>query len=343
MSAVTVPTAARSWGTQHQLAASDTVSATVRSLKNVRWAVRAALILGVAASVAANILHAQSHLVSQAIAAWPPIALLLTVELISRVPVHRKLLAAARLIATTTIAGIAAWVSYWHMVGVAARYGETGLSAYLLPVSVDGLIIVASISLVELSARLHLAQSAPPATPPVPPPARSAPPVAEPPVAEPPAAGLVGHPPIAPANTAPVDDAALGDPPPADPADTAPSDQPDPTADHDPSSHDEPGTDEPPDDRDTDIDDESRHGDDAGDNEGPGDDGRQRRPRGATRKAVVDAYLQDPAKHPTAIAEEVGTSERTVRRYLEEFRTSAGTDSPNGTNGADRAHNGSPR
>lgn len=340
MSAATVPTAAQSWGTRHQLATSDTVSATVRSLKNVRWAVRAALILGVAASVAANILHAQSHLISQAIAAWPPIALLLTVELISRVPVHRKLLAAARLIATTTIAGIAAWVSYWHMVGVAARYGETGLSAYLLPVSVDGLIIVASISLVELSARLHLAQSAPPATPPVPPPARSAPPVAEPPATEPPAAGPVGHPPIALANTAPVDDAALGDPPPAD---TTPSYQPDPTADHDPTSYDEPVTDEPPDDRGTDTDDESHHGDDAGDNGGPGNDRRQRRSRGATRKAVIDAYLKDPTKHPTAIAEEVGTSERTVRRYLEEFRTSAGTDSPNGTKGAERARNGSPR
>ena len=41
-----------------------------------------------------------------------------------------------------TIAGIAAWVSYWHMAGVAARYGETGASPYLLPLSVDGLIVV---------------------------------------------------------------------------------------------------------------------------------------------------------------------------------------------------------
>jgi Tfp pilus assembly protein PilX len=112
------------------------------------------LLLGVAASVVANVLHALDNPISQAIAAWPPLALLLTVELISRVPVHRPLLTAARVLATAIIAGIAAWVSYWHMAGVASRYGETGASPYLLPLSVDGLIVVASICLVELGGRI---------------------------------------------------------------------------------------------------------------------------------------------------------------------------------------------
>ena len=103
----------------------------------------------------ANVLHARDNPISQAIAAWPPLALLLTVELISRVPVHRPYLAVTRLIATAMIAGIAAWVSYWHMVGVATRYGEADSSAYLLPFSVDGLIVVASISLVEIGGRIR--------------------------------------------------------------------------------------------------------------------------------------------------------------------------------------------
>jgi hypothetical protein len=126
-----------------------------RRLVRVRWAMRATLLLGVAASVVANVLHAQPHPVSQAIAAWPPLALLLTVELISRVPVHRQSLAAARFAATAVISGIAGWVSYWHMSGVASRYGETGASPYLLPVSVDGLIMVASVCLVELAGRIR--------------------------------------------------------------------------------------------------------------------------------------------------------------------------------------------
>jgi hypothetical protein len=128
-------------------------------LRRIRWAVRATLTLGVAASVAANILHANPNPISQVIAAWPPLALLLTVELISRVPVHRRSLAAVRVVATSTIASIAAWVSYWHMAGVAARYGESGASPYLLPLSVDGLIIVASVSLVELAGRIRETES----------------------------------------------------------------------------------------------------------------------------------------------------------------------------------------
>ena len=130
------------------------------ALRRVRWAVRATLTLGVAASVAANILHARPNPISQAIAAWPPLALLLTVELISRVPMHRRVLAAARLGATAGIAGIAAWVSYWHMAGVAAKYGESPSSAYLLPLSVDGLIIVGSVSLVELAGRIRDVETA---------------------------------------------------------------------------------------------------------------------------------------------------------------------------------------
>ncbi len=148
---------------------------THREWIRLRWGVRTALVLGVAASVVANILHAQPHLISQAIAAWPPLALLVTVELIARVPVHRRALAAVRLLAATAIAGIAAYVSYWHMVGVAARYGETGASPYLLPLSVDGLIIVASICLVEISGRLQHTTAPTTGTPPADPTAAAAP------------------------------------------------------------------------------------------------------------------------------------------------------------------------
>jgi hypothetical protein len=125
-------------------------------LKRVRWAVRATLMLGVAASVAANVLHARPEIIAQVISAWPPLALLLTVELTSRIPMHKPLLAGIRVAATATIAGIAAWVSYWHMQGVAVKFGETETSAYLLPISVDGLIVVASVSLVELAGRIRL-------------------------------------------------------------------------------------------------------------------------------------------------------------------------------------------
>lgn len=151
----------------------------LKQLGRIRWAVRGVLALGVAASVAANVLHANPHPISQTIAAWPPLALLLTIELISRVPVHRWYLALVRIVATVAISGIAAWVSYWHQVGIVARYGETGVTPYLIPLSVDGLVAVASVCLVELAGRIRTATPlAGPTTAPVPP----MPPVAHVPV-----------------------------------------------------------------------------------------------------------------------------------------------------------------
>jgi hypothetical protein len=122
-------------------------------LRRLQWAVRLTLALGVAASITANILHARPNPISQAIAAWPPVALLITVELVSRIPIYRRWLGVVRVVATFAIAGIAAWVSSHHMAAVVARYGETGTVPYLLPLSVDGLIVVASVSLVELAGR----------------------------------------------------------------------------------------------------------------------------------------------------------------------------------------------
>ena len=127
----------------------------INRLKRIGWGVRTVFALGIAASLAGNLLHAADNVISQAISAWSPVARLLAVELISRIPARRGGLSAVRLGATAVIAGIAAWVSYWHMVGVATRYGEADSSAYLLPFSVDGLIVVASISLVEIGGRIR--------------------------------------------------------------------------------------------------------------------------------------------------------------------------------------------
>lgn len=91
-------------------------------LRRMQWAVRATLVLGVAASVTANILHAQPNAISQAIAAWPPLALLITVELVTRVPIARRALGVLRIAAASTIAAIAAWISYHHMIGVAVMW-----------------------------------------------------------------------------------------------------------------------------------------------------------------------------------------------------------------------------
>ena len=127
----------------------------VDQLRRLQTGARAALALGIGASLTANVLAADPSLVGKLIAAWPPIALLVTVELLFRIPTSSGVRSYLRIGAAVPIALIAAWVSYHHMVEVALAYGEATSTAVLLPFSVDGLVIVASVSLVEIARRLR--------------------------------------------------------------------------------------------------------------------------------------------------------------------------------------------
>lgn len=55
----------------------------------------------------------------------------------------------ARNLSTAAVASIAAWSSWSHMVHVALRFGERPEVAYVLPISVDGMLIVASTVMVD--------------------------------------------------------------------------------------------------------------------------------------------------------------------------------------------------
>lgn len=120
-----------------------------------RTGVRAALALAVAATISANVLHAQPTLIGRIISGWAPMALLIAIEIITRVPLRRSPRVVVVWIVTAGIAGIAAWVSYWHMVAVCERYGEDTVAAHLIPLSVDGLVVITSIYLVEINRMLR--------------------------------------------------------------------------------------------------------------------------------------------------------------------------------------------
>lgn len=119
------------------------------------WAV-AGFWTGIGASVSANIAHAYvGHLpaVGAVLAAsfWP-MALLISIEIISRVdwPAGRKwwLLRYGGL---TTVALIAAIISYSHMVGLLGVYGEGYFTAHIGPLAIDGLMIVSSTALLAIA------------------------------------------------------------------------------------------------------------------------------------------------------------------------------------------------
>jgi hypothetical protein len=55
----------------------------------------------------------------------------------------------SRNVSTAAVASIAAWSSWSHMVHVALYFGERPEVAYVLPISVDGMLIVASTAMVD--------------------------------------------------------------------------------------------------------------------------------------------------------------------------------------------------
>ena len=111
----------------------------------------AAFILGVAASVAANVAHAQPQLGARLASGFAPVALLLTVEIMSRVPWPAGgWWTFGRFAGTGTVALVAGVTSYSHMYGLLRHYGETKLIASIQPACVDGLMVVASLALLAL-------------------------------------------------------------------------------------------------------------------------------------------------------------------------------------------------
>jgi hypothetical protein len=55
-----------------------------RSARTVRWSARAAFVVGVCASIAANVLATPGGVLARLISAWPAVALLMVVEVLSR-------------------------------------------------------------------------------------------------------------------------------------------------------------------------------------------------------------------------------------------------------------------
>ncbi|HEY7224660.1 MAG TPA: DUF2637 domain-containing protein [Micromonosporaceae bacterium] len=134
---------------------------TTKQVRNLQRGTRGVLLFGIVTSISANVLHSltrpeaagepQWRLASSAaLSALAPLVLFACTELVSRIPVQSRVLGTARLIVTFAVGGFAAWVSYWHMQSVAYLLGETTGTQYVYPLIIDGLMIVATISLIEL-------------------------------------------------------------------------------------------------------------------------------------------------------------------------------------------------
>lgn len=133
-------------------------SLTSKQVRNLKRGVRAALGFGIATSIVANVIHSLTQPHDQTWQIWSsagqaalaPIVLFISIEMVSRIPVHSRVLGWIRLLITAALAGFSGWISYWHMVDVSVLLGETGGSQFIYPLIIDGMMVVATISLIEL-------------------------------------------------------------------------------------------------------------------------------------------------------------------------------------------------
>jgi len=121
------------------------------------WACRAVVLAAAGFSIWANVLHAKPGTVPVLFAAAPPLIVIGAWELVSRIPIlkdrpwYRRWV---RPIVTFGLAAGAAYLSYRHQRSAVLRYTEDWQAATILPGLIDGLMIIASVSVFELNDRI---------------------------------------------------------------------------------------------------------------------------------------------------------------------------------------------
>lgn len=133
-----------------------------KKLEMLLWlkkACRAATTFGFTTSAIGNVLHAPHTPFGIGISLVAPTFLFVAFEIVTRIPMDPdrswwfKIL---RVVGTASIAAITAILSYFHQRDAIFLHSEGDqLAAYLLPLAIDGLMIVGSVSLIELGFQIQ--------------------------------------------------------------------------------------------------------------------------------------------------------------------------------------------
>lgn len=119
---------------------------------------RGVMIIGFLASAGGNVLHARKTWIGIIISLGAPIMLFLAFELVSRIPIRKEahwLFKTTRILATTAIAGIMAFISYRAQRDAFLEQTGDHATATLLPAAIDAFMVVGSISLIELGIQIR--------------------------------------------------------------------------------------------------------------------------------------------------------------------------------------------
>ncbi|HTE67054.1 MAG TPA: DUF2637 domain-containing protein [Candidatus Binatia bacterium] len=127
----------------------------LKQLRRLRWAVLVVVLCGIAVSVAVNVLHAPDNSTARLIAGVPPLAVYGALELVVRIPSSSRWLSALRISGATIVALGAATISYAQQRAAVRELGFAMWEAMIWPVIIDGIMVVASVSLVEVVRKMR--------------------------------------------------------------------------------------------------------------------------------------------------------------------------------------------
>ena len=127
----------------------------LKQLRRLRWLVLVTVLLGIGASIAMNVLHAPSNPAARLVAAGPPLAVFFALELIARIPSSSKGLTGFRIAGAVVVALGAATISYAQQRAAVRGLGFADWESFIWPLIIDGLMVVASVSLVEVVRKIR--------------------------------------------------------------------------------------------------------------------------------------------------------------------------------------------
>lgn len=127
------------------------LTAVQRKARNLRFTAGAAFYVSAALTMTANMYASKHTLVGLAIGMWTPVAFFLSLELMERMP-KVGAIGKARIVSISVLAFIAGWESYWHLVHVMTEGGADTVGRYLMPLTVDILMVISRMAMNQKAA-----------------------------------------------------------------------------------------------------------------------------------------------------------------------------------------------
>jgi hypothetical protein len=127
---------------------------TLEQLRRLRWIVGSLVAAGIAASVAMNVFHAPPGGWAVFAAAVPPLLAFGGIHVIAHIPTFGyKVIAFFRNAGAILVTAGAAAISFWQQKGAIRSLSFQEWESWIWPITVDGFMIVVTLSLVAVSRR----------------------------------------------------------------------------------------------------------------------------------------------------------------------------------------------